>query len=442
MQYELNVEEVSQVRRTLSFTVPDSIVNKELDKAFRTMRRDARLPGFRKGKVPLRLLEARFGRQVSDDVASELIDQSWRQAMGEFEVAGRPALEERGELKRGTSFSFKVGVDVVPTIEAQGYAGLEVPFSAESVSDEQVESALQRRLQGQARFAEVSDRAVETGDHVLAEVKLVDGEEVVLDEPGTLITVGNERFYPGIDELLVGLEIGGSKEGEATIGEGSLREDLQGRSGVATVKVVAIQARVVPELDDKVAKDMGFEGGAESVRPAIRMELESAAQDAGRNDARVKLLQKLVEMHDFDVPEAMVAEQFEALQEEMKVRRTYAGADPRSIQFSEAELADLRSRARFAAKASVLLVAVARQESLVVSDDDMAAKIEEIASMRNQTAAAIRGYLEREGAMPTLKDRILEEKVLEWLLENAELVAPAVEEAPVAQEAAEAAGEE
>lgn len=442
MQYELNVEEVSQVRRSLSFTVPDSVVNKELDKAFRSMRRGAQLPGFRKGKVPLRLLEARFGPQIAEDVASELIDQSWRQAMPEFEVAGRPALEEKGELKRGTAFTFKVGVDVVPTIEAQGYSGLEVPFAADAVSDDDVETALERRLQGQARFAEVTDRAVQAGDQVLAKVKLVDGEDVLLDEPGTLITVGSERFYPGIDALLEGLEVGGSKEAEATIAEGALRSDLAGRSGTATVEVMAIQARVVPELDDTVAKDMGFEGGADSVRPAIRMELESAAQEAGRNDARVKLLQKLVEIHDFEVPQAMVAEQFEALQEEMKVRRTYAGADPRSIQFSEAELNDLQSRATFAAKASVLLMAVARQESIEVSDEDVSAKIEEIASMRNQTAAAIRGYLEREGAMPTLNDRILEEKVLEWLLENAELVAPSAEpeEAPAAEAAA--SGEE
>lgn len=438
MQYELNVEEVSQVRRSLSFTVPDSVVNKELDKAFRSMRRQAQLPGFRKGKVPLRLLEARFGPQIAEDVASELIDQSWRQAMPEFEVAGRPALEDKGELKRGNAFSFTVAVDVVPTIEAQGYSGLEVPFATDTVSDEAVEAALEHRLQGQARFAEVTDRAVQAGDQVLAKVKLVDGEDVLLDEPGTLITVGSERFYPGIDALLEGLEVGGSKEAEATIAEGALRSDLAGRTGTATVEVMAIQARLVPELDDKVAKDMGFEGGADSVLPAIRMELETAAQEAGRNDARVKLLQKLVEIHDFEVPQAMVAEQFEALQEEMKVRRTYAGADPRSIQFSEAELNDLQSRATFAAKASVLLMAVARQESIEVSDEDVAAKIEEIASMRNQTAAAIRGYLEREGAMPTLNDRILEEKVLEWLLENAELVAPAAE--PEEAPAAEAAG--
>lgn len=441
MQYELNVEEVSQVRRSLSFTVPDAVVNKELDKAYKAIRRDARLPGFRKGKAPIRLLEARFGAKVRDDVASDLIDQSWRQAMGDFDVAGRPALEERGELKRGTAFSFKVGVDVVPTVEATDYTGLEVPFAAAEVTDEAVEAELSRRLQGQARFAEVTDRAVQEGDHVLAKVQLVDGEETVLDEPGTLITVGQERFYPGIDTLLVGLEVGASHEGEATIGETSLREDLRGRTGTATVEVQAIQARVVPELSDEVAKDMGFEGGADGVRPAIRMELETAAQDAGRNDARVKLLQKLVEAHDFEVPEAMIAEQFEALQEEMKVRRTYAGADPRSIQFSQAELDDLRSRARFAAKASVLLVAVAKQESLEVSDEDVDRKIEEIASMRNQSAAAIRGYLEREGAMPTLSDRILEEKVLEWLLESAKLVAPAAEPEEAAA-ADEAAGEE
>jgi trigger factor len=211
------------------------------------------------------------------------------------------------------------------------------------------------------------------------------------------------------------------------------------------VTVQAIQANQIPELDDELATELGYEGGADAMRAAIRMEIESAVQDEGRTQARVALLQKLVEGNDFDVPEGMVNEQLQALTEELKVRRAYAGEDPRSIRFSEAEMADLRGRATFAAKASVILAAVARQEDIAVSDADLDAKIEEIAQLRGQTVQAIRGYLEREDAIPVLTDRILEEKTLEFLLENAELevteatAAPAAEEAPAAEAAAEEA---
>lgn len=444
MQYELNVEEVSQIRRSVSFTVPQGVVNAELDKAYREISRTANLPGFRRGKVPRRILEARFGGKITEDVATDLIQQSWRQASADFDLAGQAQVEDRGDLKRGVEFTFTLGVDVVPTVEAVGYKGIDVPFKATTVSDEEVEAELSARLAGQARFGEVTDRPVQAGDQVLAKVNFVDGEDVILDEPGTLITVGAERFYSGIDGLLEGLSIGEDNTGEATIGAQSLREDLRGRSGTATVTVQAIQARVVPELDDKVAKALGFEGGADGVRPALRMEMDARGLESARMDARVKILEKLVASHDFDVPDALVQEQFEALVEEMKVRRTYAGADPRSVQFSQAELQNLRSRGRFAAKASVLLAAVARQEDIKVESADVDAKINEIASMRNQTAAAIRGYLQNEGAMPTLELRILEEKVLEWVLENANLTEPevVVESEEVADEAAEAAGSE
>ena len=148
----------------------------------------------------------------------------------------------------------------------------------------------------------------------------------------------------------------------------------------------------------------------------------------------------LVDKNEFDVPDGMVEEQLQALVEELRVRRAYGGQDPRSIRFSDAEMEDLRRRARFAAKASCILAAVSRQEDIIVSDVDIDARIEEIAGMRGQTTSAIRGYLEREGATGVLRERLLEEKTLEWLLENAELIH---EELSVeAADTEEAAGEE
>ena len=204
---------------------------------------------------------------------------------------------------------------------------------------------------------------------------------------------------------------------------------------------------MTPELSDETAKELGYEGGADGMRGAIRMDLQGQADEAARQNARVKLLEQLVEGNEFDVPQALVDEQFEALQEEMKVRRSYSGQDPRSIRFSDAEVADLRRRGRFAAKAALILEAVARQESIEVNDADVDEKIAEIAGTRAQDPAAIRGYLEREGAMPVLRTRISEEKTLEWLLEQAEFVEPAAVEpaaeapAAAAEEAAPAADE-
>jgi trigger factor len=302
------------------------------------------------------------------------------------------------------------------------------------------------KLASQRRIAEVEeDRGVKEGDFVLTSLKLMDGEEEVIEEPGTLVNTAAERFYPGLEALLLGLKKGESKTGEVTIADSSVLDQLKGNTYSATVGVEAIQSYLTPELTDEVAGELGYEGGVEGMRAAIHMEIDQRIDEQSRQTAQVKLLQALVNGHEFDVPAAMVDEQFEALVEEHKIRRAYAGEDMRTITIDEATNNDLRSRARFAAKASVLLLQVGRTEKLEVTSDDLDAKIAEIAEQRGQTTQAIRGYLEKEAAMPVLRTRVQEEKVLEWLMENADLkaVAPsATEPEEAAAPEAEAAGEE
>ncbi len=446
MQYQLDVENVSSIRRRLHFTLSGKQVSAELDLAFNDLKNKVRLPGFRPGKVPRKLLESRFGKQIRGEVSGRLVDRAWRLESPKLEVAGQPSLEDSSDLGAG-DFTFVIGVDVRPEIEVKNYTGIQVAFRSATLADDAVDARVNARLASQSRIQEVTDRPVQAGDEVLTKVTLTrplaaDAEagataEILAEEFGTKIFTAGDRFYPGLETLLIGLSAGESGTGSVTIGAKSVYEHLQGQTVDAAVEVMGIQARTVPTLTDEAATDLGYEGGAEGMRAAIRMELQAQLEENARQSSRVELLEKLVAANDFDVPESLINEQFEALQEEMKVRRAYQGQDPRSIRFSDAELADLHNRGRFAAKAALLLAAISRQESLAVTDADMDAKIEEIASSRQQAPAAIRGYLEREGAMGVLKTRIAEEKTLEWLLEHADLkvVEPGaeVEEKPAAK---------
>ena len=128
MQYNLDIESVSNIRRRLHFTVGRDVVSAELDKAYTDLKRRVRLPGFRPGKVPRKLLEKRFGKQVRGDVSGVLVDRAWRDSAGQFEVAGRPALEDSAELNGKADFTFTIGVDVRPEVELSGYTGLKVPL--------------------------------------------------------------------------------------------------------------------------------------------------------------------------------------------------------------------------------------------------------------------------------------------------------------------------
>jgi len=448
MQYELESQEISSIRRRFTFTVPRTVVKAELDVEYGQMKGKVQMRGFRPGKVPLKVLAARFGPRVRADVAERIVNQIWREAAGDIDVAGQPKLADQADLNPKKPFVFNIEVDVKPAVELGEYTSLEVEYTRPEVDEADVQRMADVKLASQRRIAEVTDdRAVEDGDFVLTSLQLMDGEEEVIEEPGTLVNTAAERFYPGIESLLIGLKKGERKTGEVTISDKSVLDQIKGNTYTATVGVEAIQTYVTPELTDEVASELGYEGGVEGMQAALRMELDQRIDDQSRQSAQVKLLQALVNSHEFDVPPAMIDEQFEALVEEHKIRRAYAGEDMRTITIDEATNNDLRSRARFAAKASVLLLQIGRVEGLDATTADLDAKIAEIATQRGQTPQAIRGYLEKEAAMPVLRTRVLEEKVLEWLMENADLkpVAPAAvepEEVAAAAPEAEAAGEE
>jgi len=189
---------------------------------------------------------------------------------------------------------------------------------------------------------------------------------------------------------------------------------------LAKVKVISIQAHVVPELDDEVAKALEFDS-AKDMTAKIKAQLAEFAENTGKNQARVSVLEKLVELNTFDVPQGMVDEQLKALMDELRMRQAYMGRDPKSLQFSDAEMVDLRTRAGFAARASCVLDGVARQEGIEVTEADLEAKIAEMAEQRGQPVEAIKGYIEQENASSVLTARIQEEKTLDWLLDNAKV---------------------
>lgn len=444
------VEQISAFQKRLQFTVPASEVDKKVADAFRTLSGRVNIPGFRRGHVPRRVLDQRFGRQVRADVAADLINNQFRLAAVDMEFLGQPEVD-RSDLNEGADFTFSILVQVKPSVEAKDYTGIKVDFPVPQVSDADVDALVQRRLAGQSRLVEVEDdRAVASGDLALTEIALVeDGHEKTI-ESGTMINTAGDRYYPGVESLVVGLSKGQSRSGSVTLGANAGLESLRGRTVDLKVTILGIQVSQVPALTDAVAEELGYEGGVEAMKAALRMEEEGRATEASRNVARVNLLQKLIGAHSFDVPPAMVDSHLQLLLEELRIQAAYRGRDPRSIRYSEAQMADLRQRAEFAARASLLLDAVARQEGIAISEDDLEAKYQEIADMRGQRVEAIRGYFAKDNAVGELKKRLLEERTLEWLLERAELVdvsgtdndaAPAAAEAAPA-EAAPAAAED
>jgi len=419
-------------QKKLTFVVPAEQVRGELDEAFRKLSRSVRLRGFRPGKAPRRVLEARFGSQVKADVANSLIQSSWMQALRSQDIdpVGNPSLEHADDIDGRSDFQFTIRVDVRPEVELTQYTGVEVPYPESEVTDQEVEAMVQARLEGQARLVEVDDRPVQKGDLVLAELVIGPEDAPVVTEQGTALRTDGDPYYPGVEALVVGLSIGEEQTGEVTFPDDARITEVAGQTLPVRVKVLGIQATRVPELDDALAEELGFEGGAEGMRAALRAQMQQSRDELSRNQARANLLEKLIELNPFEVPAGMVDQSLQMLTDELKMQEAYrTGRDPRNITFSEATMADLRARARFAAKAGLILEAVARAEKIEVDDADVEKRLQDLADVRGQTVEAIRGYFSTDEALQELRDRILEEKTLEWLLEHSTLVpaAPAGE---------------
>ena len=425
-------------QRKLAITVPANEVRTELDQAFRKLSGQVRLRGFRPGKAPRRVLEARFGPQVRADVAQNLIQASYTAAIAEqgLEPVGRPDLSTAGEVTSKDDFQFIITVDVKPEIQLQKYKEVDVVYPKWEIGADEVDAAVSRRLESEARLAEVTGRPIQIGDMALIELIATSGDEQIVHEPGTMIRTEDDPYYPGIESLLTDMNIGDEKKAKVTFAENARIEEVAGRELDVSVKIIGIQATEIPDLTEDLAKELGYEGGISGMRAALEEQLGKGREEMARNQARANMLEKLIEINHFDVPEGMIDTSLEMLVEELKLQRAYAtGQDPRNMRIPESQMADLRHRAAFASKAGLILDFVNQTEGISVTPADIADKYQFLADQRGQTVEAVKGYFEKDGGVDELSDRILEEKTLEWLLERSNLVdaPPATAEAAPAE---------
>lgn len=430
----MNIEVIADgsYRRTLQIVVPAAKVDEQLDQAYRTLSKQARLKGFRPGKTPRKVLENRFGPQIASDVAADLIQSAYTTALDEhgLEPVGRPSVDRDDDPRSGADFSFSISVEVRPSVELQVWTGVDVVYPSAEVPPEQVQAAIDRRLQDNQRLVAIEDRPVGEHDQVMVELEVFDGDQQVVHEPGTMVKTDGDSYYAGIEPLLVGLSIGEQAEGEVAFDASARVEGVAGRTLRTVVKVLSIQTFQVPELTDEIAEELGYEGGAEGMRLAILGELQSGRDELARNQARANLLQALIQANTFDVPPGMVDTQLEVLLNELRLQQAYRGIDPRQVHFSPEQIADLRVRSEFAVKGGLILEFVSKHEGLEVTDDDVERKLVEMAEERGQDAATIRSFFENRGELDDLRDRLLEEKALDWLLERANIVAPSDDPEP------------
>jgi len=437
MTTKIAMETLDAVRRRLAVEVPADEVAAETERAFADLGRAARVRGFRPGRVPRPVLERLFGDQVRGEVFEKLIQRTYAEAIETNQVfaVGRPEIVTE-QLGPGEPLRYRATVEVKPEVVADRYKGLEIERPLPAVTDADVRGALEHMRESFAQLHPVTDRAtVERGDVVTLDYAgHVDGKLAGRRE-GRLVEVGASGFPPDFDAHLIGAAVGTEQAFEVTYPAEPRVGELSGKTVHFRVTVRALARKEVPALDDEFAKDHGDCATLDELRGRVRGQLEAEAAAHADELGRRAVLQKLAEVHDIPIPQAMVERRTEGLLREVLREWEQQRVRPKNEAEALARLReDLTPRAREQVKVALLLEAVAQQEGLRVDDADVDARIAALATAAGQAAERVRALYQDPDARRDLRAQLLQARALDAVLRQAHVTTVPAENSVAAPE--------
>lgn len=439
MNYELI--DVSDTQKNLVVEIPSAVVDAEIEKVARDYGKAARIPGFRPGKVPAKVVRQRFRDQILHDVAHGLIPRAVDEALREkgIEPVDTPDIRDV-VVEEGQPLKFTASFETVPPIDPGDYAALTLTEVDSSVADDAVERALSQLRERAARYEPVDGRGIEPGDSVTVDIVrtarakteaplvVIAGEtparpagEAQTDRhENVTVEIGAPANPPGFDEALLGMPSGESRTFDITYPADYAIEELAGTTVNYAVQVKALRTRVVPALDDEFAKDMGDFENLEALRTRVRADLEHEAQHEAQREIRGRLLEQLAGRVGFDVPAALLHREIDRRVEDFVRRLIDQQVDPMKVNINWEEFREQqREAAGKAVKSALVLDEVARREGLAATEEEVSAEVDRYAERSGRSAAAVRARLEKEGALGRLYAGLRREKTMDFLLARA-----------------------
>ncbi|OWA33247.1 trigger factor [Saccharibacillus sp. O16] len=411
-------------------------VETALDKAFQKVVKKANVPGFRKGKVPRSIFEARFGvESLYNDAIDILLPEAYSEAVEEAGIfpVDRPEIDIE-QFGKGQSLKFKAKVVVKPEVKLGEYKGVEVPVSEVNVTDEEIAAELERLQNRHAELIVVDEEAAANGDVVSIDFDGYVGDEAF--EGGKAenysLELGSGSFIPGFEEQVVGMSTGDSKDVNVTFPEAYHAAELAGKDAVFKVKLHEVKRKQLPELDDEFAKDVSEFETLEEYKADLKTQIadrKKSENDAARENAVVEAVAAAAEV---EIPEAMVNSEVENMMRDFDNRLRQQGMNLEMYtSFSGQTAEDLREQMKSDAEKRVLnnlvLEAIAKEEGIAASEEDVEKELQTMADMYKRSIDEIRSILGANGSLASLNDEIALRKTIEFLLENSKEVAASAE---------------
>jgi len=415
-------ETTTETKREIEVQVPAEEVSRETDTLIQKYQKLARIPGFRRGHVPASIIRQRFSQDIQNDVIDALVPKYFRketERLGLYPVS-QPRVTDL-HAHEGEGLHFKASFEVMPEIKVEGYKELRADHPRITVTDEEVEQSLTALQEQKATFSPVEGRAIAEGDYAQVSLDGTPKQEDANTKPvhmdDVLVEIGGKNTMPEFTENLRGVNAGEERTFDVNYPEDFSDERLRGKIFSYKVKVNAIKTKALPELNDDFAKELGEFTTLDEVRTRLREGMEHDRRTTAEREAKDKLLSDLIRRNDLQVPEALVEHQIDIRLE--RGLRALAAQGLSSEHMKKMDLPRLRAGQRDQAlqevKASLLLEKIADEEKIEVGDEEINREIEALATQTNQTADAIRARLTGDGALDRIRNRIRNEKALEFL---------------------------
>ena len=438
-------EKIDNNKVNLEVEVPKEEVNDALDKAYRKVVKKVDIPGFRKGKVPRKVLENRFGPEILyEDALDILVDPAYAKAVSEcdFEPIDQPEFE-LVQIEQDKPLIFKVTVDVKPEVEPGEYKGVTVAHVSQTITDEDVERYLESLRQQHARLVTQEDAEVQEKDLAVIDFKgMIDGEPFEGGEGENYsLEIGSGTFIPGFEEQLIGARVGNEKEVNVTFPEDYQVDDLANKEAVFYVKVNEIKRPELPELSDDFIQELTEEFSTlEEFRADVENKLKENQERRDKVELETKVVEKVAEENPVEVPEVLVKREIDNMLSEFEYYLRMQGLSLEQYgNLIEGGIEKLkeerREEAEKRARANLVLDAIIKQEEIIASMKEIDAKIEEFSQGQDVNPEEVKEKFARQGRLDMIAHEIRYRKAIDLLVEHANIVEK-TEEAPE-QETAE-----
>ena len=453
---EVELHEVGPLRRKLDISIPRALIDEQMGEQFDELKREAAVPGFRRGRAPLRLVQKRFGHDVGDQVTVQLVSNGYLAAVKKLELntLGDPLVwanvseegtDESGMHKTMVSeklvsieesldhlrlpnegdFSFSCEVELRPEFELPELDGIPVEKPVRTITDDDVDAEIKRMLAFRGHYAPVEGQPVEADDLVVGDAKVVVGDDTIKTEANAMLAARDQRYQGlqlnGLGDALVGKKTGDLVQLEVTFPDDHDTPDLRGKGGTFELTVRDIKRLVIPELTPELLGELGYDDETD-LREALKTGLEQRLQGDIKEIMRGQITSHLLNNTDFELPASLSQRQADSIARRRMIEMFQAGVPQAEV---EKRVDELRVRAAEEAASDLKLFFVmdkiAEKQGIDVSEDEINGAIASIASMQGKRFDRVRDELIKNDAMNALYLRIRDAKILDSLLESAEV---------------------